>query len=682
MAALPLRDRVLVSSNDSCFSTFSKVGPIRPMWYKDWSQEGMKAAMKAVIESGMSIRQAAEKHNIPKSTLGDRISGRVLPGATSGPSCYLSGIEEEELVNFLCRVAQIGHGRTRSEVIGIVERVLASRGIMRSVSAGWWSSFISRHPKVALRTPATLSLARAAASDRDILDNYFDELECTLEENGLLDKPCLIFNMDETGMPLDPKPLKIVTQKGHKNPSQVSNGVKTQITVVGCVSAGGQCLPPMVIWNRKNLPPQLATGEVPGTIYGLSSKGWIDQELFKLWFANHFLRYAPPVRPILLLLDGHSSHYCPETIRYAAADQVIIFTLPPNTTHLSQPLDKGIFGPLKISWRKVCHNFIVKNPGTPVTKHNFSALFSDAWVQAMTPKNILSGFHTTGVYPPNRKAITLPGDDDKPRNLASDTGIAYIPLYTPVKRQISIRARAESSPTESNCTDIPLSDVESPLSDSDLASSPITDNFSAAAHHLSADSHLSDSHSSDSSSSMLYQPAVMQSSLGQFLTCPEVTRRRLPKSKSSLRVLTSSENLQRIEEKEKEKQRKADEKETRAKERQAKKLLKSQVKALSKAERIKFEKAFEEGYDITTNARYNLWLKTYHPDHSKSGMHFCPIKTLESILQRLMFSSLYIFALNVYYLCAEDIPAVKQRGGAISKPTKTRAKTCAASGGK
>ena len=48
---------------------------------------------------------------------------------------------------------------SRSEVIGIVERVLASRGIIRSVSAGWWSSFISRHPKVALRTPATLSLS-------------------------------------------------------------------------------------------------------------------------------------------------------------------------------------------------------------------------------------------------------------------------------------------------------------------------------------------------------------------------------------------------------------------------------------------------------------------------------------------------------------------------------------------
>ena len=157
----------------------------------------------------------------------------------------------------------IGHGRTRQEVIAIVERVLSSRGVTKSVSSGWWAAFVGRHPELALRTPATLSLARATASDRNVLDCYFEELESTFEENGLVDKPCLIFNMDETGMPLDPKPLKIVTWKGHKNPSQVSSGLKSQVTVVGCVSAGGQCLPPMVIWDRKNLPPD-PMGEVPG----------------------------------------------------------------------------------------------------------------------------------------------------------------------------------------------------------------------------------------------------------------------------------------------------------------------------------------------------------------------------------------------------------------------------------
>ena len=30
-------------------------------------------------------------------------------------------------------------------------------------------------------------------------------------------------------------------------------------------------------------------------------------------------------------MDGHSSHYCSETIRMAAEEKIILFTLPPNT---------------------------------------------------------------------------------------------------------------------------------------------------------------------------------------------------------------------------------------------------------------------------------------------------------------------------------------------------------------
>ena len=194
---------------------------------------------------------------------------------------------------------------------------------------------------------------------------------------------------------------------------------------------------------RKNLPPELAEGEVPGTIYGQSSKGWIDQELFNLWFSKQFLCYAPPVCPLLLLMDGHSSHFCPATIRYAAEEQVIVFSLPPNTTHLTQPLDKGIFGPLKVAWRQVCHQFLVKNPGAQVNKLNFSCLFSEAWVQALTPKNILSRFHTTGVYPPDRNAIKLQGE--KTLDLAQKPGIAYILLYTPAKRRVSDLTSAANS---------------------------------------------------------------------------------------------------------------------------------------------------------------------------------------------------------------------------------------------
>ena len=83
-------------------------------------------------------------------------------------------------------------------------------------------------------------------------------------------------------MPLYPKPLIIVHVRGAKNPLSNCSNTKAQITIVGCVSATGQVLPPMVVWDQKTLTPKLAEGEVSGTIYGLSSKVWMDQELFDL----------------------------------------------------------------------------------------------------------------------------------------------------------------------------------------------------------------------------------------------------------------------------------------------------------------------------------------------------------------------------------------------------------------
>ena len=45
--------------------------------------------MKAVIGEGYSVRQASESFGVPRATLGDRVSGRVIPGANSGPQRYL-----------------------------------------------------------------------------------------------------------------------------------------------------------------------------------------------------------------------------------------------------------------------------------------------------------------------------------------------------------------------------------------------------------------------------------------------------------------------------------------------------------------------------------------------------------------------------------------------------------------
>ena len=129
-----------------------------------------------------------------------------------------------------------------------------------------------------------------------------------------------------------------------------------------------------------------------GTSYGLSEKGWVDSKLFKGWLSEHFLANAVGVRPILLLLDGHSLHYQPEYVSFAREYGIILFCLPPHMTHESQPLDASVFKLLKQNWQNTCHNFIQSNPSLSITKCRFSGLFNEAWSKTMSPATICSGF--------------------------------------------------------------------------------------------------------------------------------------------------------------------------------------------------------------------------------------------------------------------------------------------------
>ena len=194
--------------------------------------------------------------------------------------------------------------------------------------------------------------------------------------------------MDETGVPLDPKSPKVIARKGAKKIHCRTSGQKAQITVIGCGSATGQALPPFIIFAAKQLSPSWIKEEIPGTRY---DKGW----------KNHFLPNVVSRRPLLLLLVGHSSHFEPATIEFAKENDVIIFVLPPHTTHECQPLDLSFFGALKKHWKFSCHEFYQNNPGKVTSKLNFCKVFKPAWLAAViraifvvVSKNLVF-FHST-----------------------------------------------------------------------------------------------------------------------------------------------------------------------------------------------------------------------------------------------------------------------------------------------
>ena len=375
-----------------------------PKKRKKWTKEQMVKAMEAV-RSGSGINRAALDYGVPHTTLKDRLSGRVKDGVLPGPEPYLASEEEKELATFLVDCAAVGFGKTRREVMGIVEQVILEkeaaekRKILRAekISDGWWRRFQKRQKELSLRRGDNTSHLRMDAVNGDTMKQYFDLLEDVLTEHNLKDLPSQIYNMDESGMPLDPKALNVVTKRGVKKVRSRSTGQKGQITIVACGSAVSQVIPPMVIFDAKKLCYAWTANEVTGTSYGLSDSGWITTPLFEGWLTDHFLTHAVPGRPLLLLLDGHSTHYQPEVVRFAKEKNIIMLCLPPHTTHEAQPLDCSVFSALKSRWRTVCHKFIRSNPHKTITKFNF----------AVTPANVMAGFKVCGVYPFDRSAIKI-----------------------------------------------------------------------------------------------------------------------------------------------------------------------------------------------------------------------------------------------------------------------------------
>ena len=166
----------------------------------------MLKAVEDVQHGKLSIRRAAEEYGVPRTTLHDKVSGKVAPTARCGSGRRLLTDEEESaLADFLVGCASIGYAKSRKDALVIVQQILYSRNVTTEVTRGWWESFRRRHPDLTLRQAEPLSYSLAAASNPDIINRYFGLLEDTMHANGLMHRPAQIFNCNESGMPFTQK---------------------------------------------------------------------------------------------------------------------------------------------------------------------------------------------------------------------------------------------------------------------------------------------------------------------------------------------------------------------------------------------------------------------------------------------------------------------------------------------
>jgi len=104
--------------------------------------------MHDVIDKNMPLLWAA--NTVPKSTLHDRISGKVKHGDKLRPKLLLTTAEENEFAIFSVEVSQAGYGKTRKEMRQIAGSVTVDKGSRNKVmvSHGWLKRFLQRQSQL------------------------------------------------------------------------------------------------------------------------------------------------------------------------------------------------------------------------------------------------------------------------------------------------------------------------------------------------------------------------------------------------------------------------------------------------------------------------------------------------------------------------------------------------------
>lgn len=262
---------------------------------------------------------------------------------------------------------------------------------------------MARHPNLSFRRPTGTSVARIKGFNRENVSVFFDLLEKGMDKFKY--PPTNIYNVDETGISVVPNKMpEVLSLRGKRQIAALTSAERgSTITCVISMNAAGSFVPPMIIFPRKRDHPQLMNGAPPGAIHACHPTGWIQTHLFTQWF-KHFLENVKPsvTSPVLLILDGHSSHTRNiEVIDLARKNHVQLLSIPPHSSHKIQPLDKTFMGPLKKYLTEEIRVWIRVNTKA-VTHYDIAGIFGRAYMRAQCAELAINGFKTTGIYPLNR----------------------------------------------------------------------------------------------------------------------------------------------------------------------------------------------------------------------------------------------------------------------------------------
>jgi DDE superfamily endonuclease/Tc5 transposase DNA-binding domain len=372
----------------------------------------LQKAIAEVLDGKHTCYSAHIAFDVPCSTLYDRVKyGKKARNQAHEDAQNLTHAEEAELVRWITRLTICGYApryETLQRLAEIIKegRVKTDEGevpikVHDKIGKEWVSRFLQRHSELASVHLRSTDTAWIKAVSPERLQHWFNDLEKVLVEFNI--KPENIYNMDESGFAIGEKESgKVIINAHIRQKFQGKPGGQEWVTVVECVCVDGSVVPPLVIFKGEGLSRQWILTSIHGSWrFDCNSKGWISNKHGVDWLIRCFdpeTRDKAAGQYRLLICDGHDSHITAEFIAHCTDNNILLMILPPHSSHLTQPLDVGVFGALKKQMGMEIEP-LIRTGIKRVQKVEWLTAFVAAHDKAVSVKNILGGFRGTGIHP-------------------------------------------------------------------------------------------------------------------------------------------------------------------------------------------------------------------------------------------------------------------------------------------
>ncbi|DBA00780.1 TPA: hypothetical protein N0F65_004685 [Lagenidium giganteum] len=336
---------------------------------KLWKEEDIPRAIQEHAQ-GINVGTLASKYNIPKRTLHRKIAMHKsgIVDKSPGPSPIL-GDAEHDLYDWAVGMQCKGYPVSRPMLLIEGQEVYF----------------------------AIFSKTRAVGKIG---------LACSLETKAESDR---IFNMDETAFVQNAKTKRVVALRGSSNVWSRTAETSFHLIIVACGSASGFMMPPLFILPGKRINRDVLDAcAVPRARVTTTDTAFTNADLIIRWIAYFAAEVPTPLRrPLVLFLDGASSHMDACIDAQAVACGVQLVQIPANASHLFQPLDVSVFRGFKSALKHQICKFMLSTGKCSINKKEAVTLASVAWQNGVVakPGNIAAGFKEAGIFPLSRPAM-------------------------------------------------------------------------------------------------------------------------------------------------------------------------------------------------------------------------------------------------------------------------------------